>query len=74
MDREFVGQHECPYPGCPKRVPDEMFACRSHWFSLPAPMRSAIWRAYDHGEGVGGDALLTAHAAAIEWWEDRARV
>lgn len=73
-ERLRVGQHVCPRPGCTKHVPDEMFACRSHWFSLTADLRSAIWRAYADGTGVGSDALLAAHAAAIDYWEDRDRV
>jgi hypothetical protein len=27
-----------------------MFMCRSHWFSLPAQLRKAIYRAYRHGQ------------------------
>lgn len=27
-----------------------MFACKPHWFSLPKPMRDAIWREYRPGQ------------------------
>lgn len=60
--------HTCPRVGCQARVPDEMFACRPHWFSLPKHLRDAIWNAY-HRNGVGSSELTTAHLAALEHWE-----
>lgn len=60
--------HDCPKLGCPQRVQDEMFACRSHWYSLPQPIRTKIWRAY-RKHGVGSAELTAAHLEALEHWE-----
>lgn len=53
--------HECPKNGCELRVPYRMLACRAHWYAIPKPYRDAVWRAYDHGLGLGSPE----HAAAI---------
>jgi hypothetical protein len=63
-----MGQHICPYPECEQRLPEQMFACKPHWFSLPLGVRQGIWRAYRR-EGVGSPELFEAHAAATEWWD-----
>lgn len=60
--------HHCPRHGCTVTVPDHMFACRSHWFSLPKPIRDEIWRAY-RDQGVGSPELTAAHLSALEHWE-----
>lgn len=38
--------HECPAPGCAERVPFERFACRSHWYAIPGPLRLELTRAW----------------------------
>jgi hypothetical protein len=50
--------HECPAPRCKARVVRDMFACRSHWFLLPADLRGRIWRAWRSGD-------FSEHAAAL---------
>lgn len=40
------GTHECPAPDCTQRVPFDRFACRAHWYSIPKPLRDALWRAW----------------------------
>lgn len=62
--------HECPYPMCEAQVPAAMFACRSHWYSLPKPIRNDIWRAYADGEGIHSDELAEAHGRARIWWAE----
>lgn len=42
--------HTCHAAGCQKRVPEAMFMCRAHWFSLPKAMRDAIWATYRPGQ------------------------
>jgi hypothetical protein len=37
----------CPFTGCNKNMPDNMFACRSHWFSLNKAEQREIHDAYD---------------------------
>lgn len=44
--------HACPWPRCKAVVPDSMWGCRTHWFTLPAEIRSAIWSSYQVGQGV----------------------
>lgn len=58
--------HACPAPGCENRVPRSQLACRSHWYALPADLRSAVWDAYNH-HGPGSDEHGEAIGAAIEW-------
>lgn len=60
------GTHECPARNCTKRVSAEMLMCPRHWYRVPAPMRKAVWRAWDHGAGAGSDAHTAAIIAAIE--------
>jgi hypothetical protein len=60
--------HTCPYPGCDAYLPEQMFACKPHWFSLPIDIRNGIWRAYRR-EGIGSEELLEAHVKAFDWWE-----
>ena len=42
--------HHCHATNCTKPVPEAMFMCRPHWFSLPPAMRSRIWRTYRSGQ------------------------
>jgi hypothetical protein len=64
-------QHSCHAPRCSVAVPPKMFACRPHWFMLPAPLRAAIWRAYRPGQEITKDpspAYLAAARAAIDFY------
>lgn len=51
------GTHECP-GGCGRQVLNVMFACKADWFRLPHALRSAIWAAWNDGDGA-------AHAHAM---------
>lgn len=42
--------HKCHAHGCERSVPPSMFACRAHWYALPARVRAAIWREYRSGQ------------------------
>jgi hypothetical protein len=42
--------HKCHAHDCNVQVPPSMFMCRPHWFSLPKPVRDAIWREYRPGQ------------------------
>ena len=55
--------HVCPGAGCKAEVPADMLACPRHWYSLPAAVRAAVWRAWRGGEGAGSEA----HRAAVEY-------
>lgn len=42
--------HHCHAAGCVQTCPPKMFMCRKHWFSLPAHMKSDIWKTYRPGQ------------------------
>lgn len=50
--RNKTFDHHCHWNGCDKAVPPAMWGCRQHWFTLPKPMRDAIWRCYAPGQEV----------------------
>lgn len=56
--------HECPAPGCHRRVPTHQLACRAHWFALTPATRSRVWAAY-RGPGPGSDEHTDAVTAAV---------
>jgi hypothetical protein len=60
--------HLCHADGCRIPVPPRMFMCRGHWYSLPKPLRDAIWATYRPGQEVRKDPspeYLAAAQAAI---------
>lgn len=61
--------HECPAPGCTKRVPHQYLACGTDWRRLPEPLRKAVNVAYRHGTAT---AHLAAIAAAVDWYRRNA--
>lgn len=63
--------HKCPAPGCKYDVRDSMLTCREHWFALPAGLRDAIWRAWDHGAGAGNEQHVEAINAAVRFLAGR---
>lgn len=43
----------CPFDGCDKRIADDLFACRVHWFAMTAAQKAMVWdayRAYQRGD------------------------
>jgi hypothetical protein len=57
----------CPFHGCGTEIPDEVFACRPHWFSLTAGERSEIWaayRAWQRGD-IDGNTLWERQQAVL---------
>jgi len=55
-------KHHCHWPGCDKQVPPAMWGCSTHWFILPAALRSKVWATYRPGQEV----TMTPSAAYIE--------
>ena len=53
--------HECPATGCTSDVSIDMLMCRSHWYMVPKPLRTAVWNAWHDGYG----ASTPQHTAAI---------
>jgi len=47
-----------------------MWGCKGHWYTLPPPIRTAIWRTYRPGQEVAGTPSLEyirAAQAAQDW-------
>jgi len=38
---------QCPFAGCEAQLPDHLFACRPHWFSLRKADQLKIHAAYN---------------------------
>lgn len=55
--------HQCPGLNCTAPVSTGQLACRSHWHSLPKPLRDRIWSAYRSGNtDLHHDAVMEAMA------------
>lgn len=66
--------HTCHHPRCNTPVPEKMFACRPHWFSLPKRIRDRIWDEYVPGQEIRKDptgGYINAAVEAINYWEGR---
>lgn len=57
--------HECPAPGCERRVPFHIFACRSHWFALPSDLQRRLTRAWRDDAAV----YMDVRAECVAWLE-----
>lgn len=66
----MAADHECPAPGCKRRVPYEMLACRVHYRLLPNPIRNRLYRTWRDGDGAGSPEHAAAIEACIEFWRD----
>jgi len=66
--------HECPGPDCTvETVPDDMLACSPHWYQVPKPLRTAVYRAWGNGAGAGTAAHRSALLAAVRTMRPLAR-
>jgi hypothetical protein len=66
-----VSEHTCHHPTCDVAVPPKMLACRTHWFSLPKPLRDGIWAAYRPGQEISKTpsvAYLEAFQDCVAFW------
>ena len=60
--------HQCPRDGCTRVIGDDRrLMCGPDWKLVPAPLQSAVYRAYKRGAGLGSAALLAAQDAAIRY-------
>jgi hypothetical protein len=65
--------HTCHWPGCAHQVPPSMWGCKGHWFTPPADIRAAIWRAYQPGQEKTmrpSGAYVSAAQEAQAWIQD----
>ena len=53
----------CPFDDCGAHIPDSMFACRRHWYTLGRTARDEIWAAYN---SYMADRLTTDELRAIQ--------
>lgn len=58
--------HACHWPGCERQVPPAMWGCKAHWYALPQPLRTRLWRAYRPGQEADGKPSETYVAVARE--------
>lgn len=58
--------HKCHWPGCNITVPPKLFACKPHWYALPAHLRAKIWRTYVPGQEVTKNPSQDYIDAALE--------
>lgn len=58
----------CPFPGCPNRKPNHIYACPRHWRSLPLDLQRNIKAAY-FGPGALSTAWMKAHEEAMAFWK-----
>jgi len=68
-DDEMTTQtRQCPFDGCARRIRPEIFACRSHWFSLNGRQKAAIWSAYEAWKtgNIDGDELRRRQKAVLD--------
>jgi hypothetical protein len=58
--------HECPATRCALHVAPGKLMCRTHWYMVPAPIRTAVWDAWAGGMNAGSPSHRAACADAIE--------
>ena len=56
--------NRCPHPDCTRTKPSNLFACRQHWFSLPAHIREKI----TIGFGGSSTAWSQGYEQAMNYW------
>jgi hypothetical protein len=61
--------HQCSAPGCEVQVPTHVFACRTHWRSLPETLRARL-RAT--GRGGSLEELAAVRAECVAFLERKA--
>ena len=59
-------RHECPAPGCVRRVPTLLFACSRHWYALPQELRGRLNRAWR----AAPSEYLAVRAECVTWLEE----
>lgn len=61
-----MSAHICPVPGGDRDVPADQLMCSRHWYSVPKPLRVALWRAWNGGKGMGTAEHVAAMRACIK--------
>lgn len=58
--------HKCPVPGGTAAVETAQLMCSRHWYTVPKTLRTALWRAWRNGQGMGSEAHVAAMRACIK--------
>lgn len=64
------GHHNCPWPGCTRRVERSLWGCKAHWLMLPLDLRRACLKAWRRGSVAEHMAVL---GQIDEWTEAHVR-
>jgi hypothetical protein len=61
-------ERKCPFTGCGKAIPAEMFACKRHRFMLSQEQRDRIWAMYrDWQSGdIDGETLTKLQQEVLD--------
>lgn len=65
----------CAHPVCSKAIPRGMFACTSHWFSLPQAMQDELLDARatfcrEDGSSSSVRVLTASETSARNYWKE----
>lgn len=58
--------HACPVRPCRVRVAPQYLMCGFHWGMVPRELRSAVWRSWRGGLGLGSMEHVDAMRAAVD--------
>ena len=70
MPRDLT-RTQCPIGGCTILIPRTKLLCLDHWRMVRPALQHAVNQAYDHGYGIGSEALANAQDAAIQAVEQK---
>ena len=59
---------QCPFNGCDRMVPPQLFACGQHWYSLSALQRKAVYAMYTAWQNgqITGEELRRRQQAILD--------
>lgn len=65
-----AGGHTCHWPGCKTQCKPAFWGCSKHWFTLPAALRTKVFRCYEIGQEVSArpSAEYVEVAREVEAW------
>lgn len=70
MEPKKKVKHHCHWPSCEKTVAPRLWGCKTHWYTLPKPIRDAIWATYVPGQEIRKDPseqYIKVAQMAQEW-------
>ena len=62
---EVVRLSTCVIPDCKIQVSRLYLMCPTHWYMVPLPLRTRVWKTWDGGLGIGHPSYLSAKSDAI---------